>query len=267
MSETKLIPPTDMRSDRLVYLRDLLLIMVQREIKLRYKRSILGVAWSLLNPLAQLLVFHFVFSRLLPLNIPDYASFLFSGLLVWNWFQTALYASTGAIVDNRELVRRPGFPVAVLPVVSVATNFVHFLLALPILFAFLILNGIAINGTYAFLLVLFVVQFLFTLSLAYILATLHVTFRDTQYLLNIALMLGFYVTPIFYAIDSIPESLRLIYQLNPMMILIQAYRMIFLGSQLPDLIPLIGLTVFSIVLLIAGYFFFQRASDQFAEEL
>jgi lipopolysaccharide transport system permease protein len=87
----------------------------------------------LLNPLAQLLVFYFVFGLMLPLNISHYASFLLTGVLSWNWFQSSLVFATGAIVDNRELVRRPGFPVAVLPIVTVTTHLVHFVLALPIL--------------------------------------------------------------------------------------------------------------------------------------
>ena len=115
--------------ERVVYVRDLLHVLVARDMKLRYKRSILGVAWSLLNPLAQALVFSFVFVSVLPLNIPDYPLFLLAGLLAWNWFNSSLMLATGAIVDNRELIRRPGFPAAILPVVTVASDLIHFLIA------------------------------------------------------------------------------------------------------------------------------------------
>src|SRR3990172_511666 len=114
-----------------VYLVDLLIILIGRDMKLRYRRSVLGLAWTLLNPLAQLLVLNFVFSRILPLNIPNYPSFLFVGLLAWSWFQSSLINGTGAIVDNRDLIKRPGFPEAILPLVTVSANFIHFLLALP----------------------------------------------------------------------------------------------------------------------------------------
>ena len=109
--------------------------------KLRYKRSILGIAWSLLTPLAQLAVYYLIFNVLLPLNIPNYLAFLFSGVLVWNWFQGSLYQATSTIVDNRELIKRPGFPAAILPAVTVTSHLIHFLLALPILFVFLVVGG------------------------------------------------------------------------------------------------------------------------------
>jgi lipopolysaccharide transport system permease protein len=182
-------------ASRLTYLRDLLSVLVSRDLKLRYKRSALGFGWSLLNPFAQMLVLSFVFSRVLPLNIPDYPAFLISGLLVWGWFSSALYQSTDAIVGNRELIRRPGFPPAILPVVTVASQLVHFLLALPVLFVFLAFNHIPLSIAYLALPVLIAIQFVFTLSLAYLASTFHVTYRDTQYLLGIFLLLGFYITP------------------------------------------------------------------------
>src|SRR6188768_4207585 len=123
-------------NQRLIYIRDLLVTLVGRDMKLRYKRSILGIAWSLLTPLAQLAVFYVTFDVLLPLNVPNYLSFLFTGVLVWNWFQVSLYQATSTIVDNRELIKKPGFPTAILPVVTVASYLVHFLFALPILFVF-----------------------------------------------------------------------------------------------------------------------------------
>src|SRR6202007_1417694 len=102
---------------RVPYIRDLLLVLVSRDMKLRYKRSVLGSLWTLLNPLGQLLILSFLFRSVLPLGIPRYTSFLFAGLLVWTWFQAALSQATGTIVENSELLKRPGFPVAMLPIV------------------------------------------------------------------------------------------------------------------------------------------------------
>jgi len=113
----------------LTQIRDLLFTLVARDMKLRYKRSILGIAWSLLTPLAQLVVYYFVFTVLLPLSVPNYVSFLFSGVLVWSWFQMSLFQATSAIVDNRELIKRTGFPAAILPMVTVTTQLIHFLVA------------------------------------------------------------------------------------------------------------------------------------------
>jgi lipopolysaccharide transport system permease protein len=252
---------------RLLYLRDLLSELVLRDIKLRYKRSLLGIAWSLLNPLAQLLVFSFIFRLVLPLNIDHYASFLFTGLLAWNWFQTSLYAAAGAIIDNRDLIRRPGFPPIVLPVVTVTANFIHFVLALPILLLFLFFSNVQITAAILALPAIFVVQFLFTLSLSYFIAALHVTFRDTQYLMGIVLLLGFYLSPVFYDTSSIPERYQGLYGLNPMAILIGAYRDLLINGRLPDVITLLILSLTSAGLLWLGYRVFTQASYKFAEEL
>ena len=216
------------------YLFDLFYELVVRDLKLRYKRSVLGLAWTLVNPLVQLLVLSFIFRTVLPLDIPNYPSFLFTGLLAWNWFQLSLYSSTGAIVDNRELVRRPGFPVTVLPMVTVASYFIHFLLALPILLAFLVLSGIRLSSAALLLPAIWAVQFVLTLSWAYLVAALHVTFRDTQHLLGIALMLGFYLTPIFYDASILPSRYAWRYGLNPVAVLLNAYRELLIFGRLPD---------------------------------
>ena len=255
------------RTRRLILLRDVLYELVSRDIKLRYKRSVLGFAWSLINPLAQLLVLTFIFNLVLPLHIENYSVFLFTGLLAWNWFNSALFAATGAIVDNRDLIRRPGFPTAILPMVTVTSQLVHFLLALPVLFGFLFLSHILPTPVILLLPLVVVLQLTFTLGLAYLLATFQVTFRDTQYLLGILLLLGFYLTPVFYDSTTLPERYQLLYHLNPMVYLIEAYRAILLKGQLPDLGALSILGLLSALLLAMGYRVFMRTSFQFAEEL
>jgi ABC-type polysaccharide/polyol phosphate export permease/4-amino-4-deoxy-L-arabinose transferase-like glycosyltransferase len=252
---------------RLFYLRDLLRELVSRDMKLRYKRSVLGIAWSLFNPLAQLLIFIFLFRRVLPLNIPNYPLFVFSGVLAWSWFQSSLLLATGSITDNRELIRRPGFPAAILPVVAVTSNMIHFLLALPILLLFLVLSGLRPTGAFVALPLVIAVQFLLILSLAYLVATFHVTFRDTQHLLGVLLLLLFYLTPVFYDASTVPERYRLFYRLNPMMHMLDAYRTILIRGELPDGLSLLGLAALTAGLLGLGYAIFTRASYRFVEEL
>jgi lipopolysaccharide transport system permease protein len=252
---------------RLIYMRDLLLTLVGRDMKLRYKRSILGIAWSLLTPLAQLAVFYLTFDVLLPLNIPNYPAFLFSGLLAWNWFQGSLYQATSAIVDNRDLIKRPGFPAAILPAVTVSSNLIHFLLALPILFIFLLLGGTGLTSAILALPLVIVIQFVLTLSLAYFTATFYVTFRDTQHLLGVLLNLFFFLTPIFYKSSDLPAQYQTFYRLNPMVHLIESYRAILLTGILPDGISLLLLTVVAIAILALGYYVFRKASDHFVDHL
>ncbi len=111
---------------RLPYLYDLLRSLVDRDMKLLYKRSVLGIAWTLINPLLQLAVFIFVFQRVILIEIPNYSSFVFTGLLVWTWFQNSLFQSTGGTIANRPLIRQPGFPTAILPIVITTTGLIHF---------------------------------------------------------------------------------------------------------------------------------------------
>lgn len=256
-----------MMPSKLIHFRDLLSELVQRDMRLRYKRSLLGVLWSLLNPLLQLVVFTFIFGVVLPLNIPHFPLFLFTGLLAWNWFQSSLIEATGAIVDNRELIRRPGFPDAILPLVSVSTNFLHFLLALPVLLVFVAASGIPFRPIMLALPLVLAVQFLITLGLAYLLAALHVRFRDTRYLLGIALLLGFYISPVFYDASAIPPAYQAIYRLNPMVTLIEAYRAMLMEGVFPAPLQLLAWAAVGALVLLLGVRMFRHMSVHFAEEL
>jgi lipopolysaccharide transport system permease protein len=252
----------------LAHLRDVALELVLRDLRLRYKRSVLGIAWSLVTPLSQLLVLHFVFTVVLPLDIPHYASFLFVGILVWGWLAGSLEQATGSIVDNRELVRQPGFPVAILPIVTVAANLIHFLLALPILALFLWLGGGAtVGGSLVLLPAMIMLQFLFILSIAYLVATFHVNFRDTRHLLGVLLTLGFYLTPVFYEVRQAPARFEALYALNPMVHVIDAYRDVLLRGMWPPLTGLTAVALTSGVLLLLGYTLFRRTHYRFVDEL
>ncbi|MBE9127583.1 MULTISPECIES: ABC transporter permease [unclassified Coleofasciculus] len=252
---------------RLPYLYDLLRELVSRDMKLLYKRSALGVAWTLINPLLQLAVFAFVFQLVLPVSISHYASFVFTGLLVWNWFQNSLFQATGVIIANRSLIRQPGFPNAILPVVITTTGLIHFLLALPVLIVFLLIDGIALKPVILFLPILQALQFAFTVSLAYVLAALNVTFRDTQHTLGVLLQLFFYLTPIFYDLQNVPTGYQSLYFLNPMVHIVTAYRDVLIQGTQPNWLALLIIGLMMAVLLPVGHYYFQRQSDRFVEEL
>ena len=252
---------------RLPYLIDLLRELVSRELKLLYKRSLLGVAWTLINPLLQLAVFAFVFQLVLSIDIPQYASFVFTGLLVWTWFQNSLFQATGVIIANRPLIRQPGFPTAILPVVITTTGLIHFLLALPVLIIFLLIDGVELKPVIMFLPILQALQFALTVSLAYVLAALNVTFRDTQHTLGVLLQLFFYLTPIFYQITNVPSGYQSLYFLNPMVHIVSAYRAMLIDGTQPNWLPLIVIGGCVAVFLPVGLQFFRRQSDRFVEEL
>lgn len=254
-------------SQKWIYRRDLLRELVLRDIKLRYKGSILGQAWTLLNPLAELLVLLFVFTAVLPVNTPNFAASLFTGLLVYGWFRSSLDYATAAIVDNREVIRRPGVPASVLPVVTVVSTLVHFALGLPALFALLLISGIYPTRAAILLPALIALQFTLILSLAYPLAAVHVWFRDTQYLLRVALQLLFFLTPVFYEASDIPARYQAIYRLNPMVSLVEAYRDVLLRGRFPTPGPLIVMGLAAALLLTVGIPVFRRTSRYFTDEL
>jgi lipopolysaccharide transport system permease protein len=258
---------SDSRQKSWVYERDLITVLVARDFKVRYKRSLLGIAWSLLVPLAQLAVLYVVFNNMLQLNIPHFSSFLLAGILPWTWFQTSLMAASTTIVDNRELVKQVGFPVGVLPCVSVLSQLVHFLLAMPILAGFLLADGFKPSFALLALPVVMVVQFFLSVSAAYILATLQVRFRDTQYLLGIFLFLFFYVTPVFWDGGALPPRYRVVVNANPVAGLLNSYRRILMGGQWPEIRSLAAVAFIAAVLSTACFFLFLRARDRFVEEL
>lgn len=251
---------------RALYIRDLLRELVVRDIKLKYKRSILGMGWSLLNPIAELTVYAIVFGNLLPVPIDSFLVFLFIGILVWNWFQTSVLSATRAIVGNRDLIKRPGFPSPVLPLISVTSNLIHFLIALPILIIVLIYEQTPVTAALAALPLLLILQFVFTMGISYFLATLHVTFRDIEYLLGILLRLMLFLSGIFY--DPIPliEKIPAL-NFNPMLHFVQAYRTILIDGQLPKLLPFAILSFISVALLVYGYSIFINASHKYVEEV
>ena len=259
--------PTRVYRRKIAHFFDLLRVLVDRDMKLLYKRSALGIAWTLINPLLQLAVFSFVFRTVIPINVPRYSSFAFSGLLIWTWSQTALFQATGLITSNKALIRQPNFPTAILPVVTTMTGLIHFLLALPVLIIFLAIDGIQPSSVLFVLPLLMVIQFILTVGLAYPLAALNVTFRDTQHTLGVLLQMLFYLTPIFYDLNSVPKEFQPFYQLNPMVPLIEAYRAILLKGTQPDWQALLIVSLVVAVILPIGLAIFRRQSNTFVEEL
>ncbi|MEM7761831.1 MAG: ABC transporter permease [Cyanobacteria bacterium P01_A01_bin.40] len=251
---------------RLIYLYDLLSQLLIRELKLKYKRSILGIAWTLINPLLKLIVFALIFRSVLTIETEHYAAFVFCGLLVWNWFQDSLTETSGIIVDSTSLIQQPGFPLAILPVVVIMNGMIHFLLALPILGILLLLEGVKVKlGIIIWLPILMILQFILTISLGYIFAAINVIFRDTQYTVGVLLQICFFLTPIFYDISNI--EVPLIYNINPLVHLVTAYRNVLIQGVYPEWKALGIIAIFSITFLFFSQSYFRLQSHHFLEEL
>jgi lipopolysaccharide transport system permease protein len=246
---------------------DLLRELIIRDIKLMYNRSVLGIAWSLINPLLQLAIFTFLFRHVLSTRISRFSLFTFCGILAWTWFQTSLIRGAAVIVESRELLRQPGFPAAALPVVAVGTNFINFLISMSILMVVLLLEGTAPKAAFLAVPFIIAVQFVLTLSFVYFFAALNVIFRDTQHILGVLLQLYFFMTPIFYDVTSIPEHYRTLYMLNPLARLLGAYRTSLMLGEAPDWLPLLIIGLLSATLMTFSLSFFRRTSKRFVEEL
>ena len=264
---------------RLLRHRELIRTLVAREVKARYRGSVLGFFWSFANPLLLLLVYTFVFSVILPGfrggELEPYALFLFCGLLPWTWFSSSLLESSNVLIANGNLIKKVMFPAEILPIVTVLANMVHFLFGLPVLGAFLAyyaldgrLPGPLQAAELVWLPAVILVQLLLTLGCALLLSALTVHFRDIRDLLNNLLTLWFFATPIIYPMSLVPAAGKPIMDLNPFAHLAVSYQeILFYNGPFGHWKWLLALGVAALALTAVGYGVFDRLRDTFAEEV
>jgi lipopolysaccharide transport system permease protein len=237
------------RADSLGYYADVLWTLVTRELRLRYKGSWLGLLWAVLSPLGTVLILTLLFTQFLPLDIPHYPAFLYSALLPWTWFQAAVQSGATTLNDNRDLVRKPFFFRPLLPAVVASTNFLLYLLALPVLLGLLFFEGVRPSAAWALLPVVWVVEGLFVLACTVLFAAMGALIRDVQHLLGLGLMLWFYLTPIFYDLERLTTVQAQWLWLNPMTTVVLAHRDLLLHGRVEHLGPLLVLGAASLAVL------------------
>lgn len=242
----------------LIYQFDLVWHLVRRDFILRYKRSALGLLWSVIPPLLQLLVLVFLFRKVVQLGIEAYAAYVFVALLPWLWFSTTVGSAGDLFLSNRDLVRRPNFTPSILVVVHTLSNFLTYLIALPILFILLIIYQRDFTLSLLILPILMLIQGVLITGLSLIVATINVFFRDVQHGVGIIIMLLFYVTPVFYRIDGISAQYHFIFLWNPLAVLIESYRSIMFYGRTPPLSSLFFLAIVSGCLACLGYYVYNR---------
>ena len=251
--------------------RQLIQSLVARELKARYRGSVLGFFWSFLNPLLMLGIYSFVFSVVLPNRAPDlkpYSLFMFCGILPWTWFSSSLLESSNVLISGGNLIKKVLFPAEVLPIVTVLANMVHFFLGLPILLAFAVYfkQSLDLMDLFWFPVVV-LVQLVFTLGLALIVSALTVHFRDFRDLLQSIVMFWFFATPIIYSWQD-PNVIKYhrFFDLNPFTHLAVSYQeILFFRGSFGHARGLLALGAASVLLFFACYWFFDRLRDSFAE--
>lgn len=258
--------------------RELTRNLVVRELKARYKNSVLGFVWSLLNPLGMMVVFTLVFTVMVPnTSLERYPIFFLCGFLPWQYFTTAVTSGMQSLVYNSNLVKKVYFPREVLPTATVLANLVNFLLALVVLFGALLVTRTHLSPYIWLLPVVIFIQTCFVLGMALVLSTLNVFYRDTAMIMEVLLQAWFFLTPIFYPIETLPRSVevagitldihRLMYILNPMASLIAAYRDLLYWGYRTNMDFFLRTALTSLIVLVFGYWFFLRFSRRFGEEL
>ncbi|MEA3346197.1 MAG: ABC transporter permease [Chloroflexota bacterium] len=259
----------------LIRYKDLIRSLVIRDLKVRYKSSVLGFIWSLLNPLLMMVVFTFVFTIILPSGKEDFPIFFLAGLLPWQFFANSVAMTTRSIVDNAHLIKKVYFPREVLPLAGVLSNLVNFLLALAVFFALSPFFRMRVTVWIFLLPLILLIQLLFTLGLAFVLCTANVFYRDTQHIMDTLMLLWFFLTPIFYSLEDMQPALsglsldlrNLIYTLNPMASLIKAYRAVLYYGRAPSLKRLGMTLLISLLVFVAGSLVFDRYDSLFSEEV
>lgn len=247
--------------------RDLLFTWTRREFRVRYSQSILGAAWAILQPLALMAIFSLVFGFVLrvPTEGVPYPVFSYVGSLAWTFFASALTFAIPSLVNNMSLVSKIYFPREILPLSSVLVCLADFAVAAALLLPMMLIGGVGLSWTIVMLPLLVIVQVLLSYGLSLIGAAVNVFFRDVRFVIPLALQIWLYASPVIYPVSAVPESLRPFYFLNPMAVLIDAYRRVLLFGQLPDW-GWFGLSAtISVVILVLGYRFFKRAESQFAD--
>ena len=248
--------------------RQLLKSNVQKEIRGKYKGSFLGVLWSFINPLLQVLVYAIVFPFIMKNTQENYVVFLIIGILPWTWFITAINQGTSCILANAGIIKKVYFPREILPISVVTSGMINFLISCIVIFLFLIFSGIGISWYVVFLPIIVIIQFIFTLGILFMTSAIDVYIRDAEYIIAFIVNMLFYATPILYSPDIFQNTpISWLFKLNPLAGIINRYRDILFYKTMPNLESLLFIFVISIILLLLGIAIFRKLEKGFAEEV
>lgn len=249
-----------------LYYKYLLSQLILREIKARYKQSILSYGWIIFNPLVQLAVYTFVFSVVFkfPTQGIPYTVFLFIGLLPWIYLQTSLASSALVLVDNSNLLKKVNFPREVLPYSVICSKTIDLVLSLLLLIPLFIFYQLPVSFNIFYVIPIFLIQVILMSGLALLISASNLFYRDIQYVTNLMLLMWMYLTPVVYPISLVPENFLWIYKLNPMVGIIEGYRSAVFNTSFDNQSILLSILV-SIIIFILGFWMFKKSERVFAD--
>lgn len=248
--------------------REMIFSLVKRDLKGRYKGSVLGFLWTFLNPLFQLVVYTMVFSVIMKTGIKDYYLYLFVALIPWIFFSTCLTGGSNCILAQQDMVKKIYFPREVLPVAYVTSQFVNMLLSFLVIFAVLASVNYTLNlQAILYLPLIMAIEYILSLGLTMLMGALTVYLRDLEYILGILAMAWQFLTPVMYSMEQVPEEIQWAFTLNPMTYIITSYRDILYYAKLPKMETLFSAVVFGAAVLSIGWIVFIRLQKSFVEEL
>lgn len=248
--------------------REMLTSLIKKELRGKYKASVLGFLWSFLIPFFQMLVYIVVFSYILRSGIEHFTIFILVSLMPWNFFSISITSGSTCVVSQENLVKKIYFPRIILPLSFVTSMFVNMLVTFIIIFAILFISGFGINlSAVAFLPIIMIVEYVLALGICMIISASAVYFRDLEYIMGILSMAWMYLTPILYRVDMVPDNLRAIFYLNPMTPIILAYQQILYHKCIPEFGTLFQAMIVGILALVIGILLFEKMQRNFVEEL
>jgi lipopolysaccharide transport system permease protein len=252
---------------KLVQYRDLLYTLSVHRIKVRYKQSVLGVAWAILQPLSLMLIYTLIFSLIvrMPTGGTPYAVFAYAALLPWTYFSTALVNATNGLVSHSQLITKVYFPREILPLTYVIASLFDFLIASTVFAGLLIYYHVPLTPRALYVLPIILILTCFVTAISLFFSATQVRFRDIGVAMPLLLQLWMFATPVVYPLSAVPARLQGLYKLNPMVGLIENFRQVTLHGATPDF-ALLGLsTVISVLLLVAAYVYFKRVEATVAD--
>ena len=247
--------------------REFLKSNVKKDIRGKYKGSFLGVLWSFINPLLSVLVYAIVFPYIMRIKVENYLIYLITGIIPWTFFTSSINMGLISVLSNADIIKKVYFPRIILPISTVTSCLVNFLISCLIIVLFCLGSGLGISFQILWLPLIAIIQYVMLLGFTFILSAIEMYMRDIEHIVNFILSMAFYVTPILYTPDIFPENLAWVLKVNPMAYLVNAYRSIFFYQKMPDLMGIGVVSIFSIFLFMIGYLIFEKLQKGFAEEV